>query len=48
MRLTRADNSVLSDWWFTVDRLMFFGLLAADGRWPGAVARRQSTDRRQI
>ncbi len=27
MRLTRADKSVLSDWWFTVDRLMFFGLL---------------------
>jgi cell division protein FtsW len=27
MRITRADRSVLSDWWFTVDRLMFFGLL---------------------
>ncbi|MBQ0816804.1 MAG: putative lipid II flippase FtsW [Hyphomicrobiaceae bacterium] len=27
MRLTRADRSVLSDWWFTVDRLMFFALL---------------------
>ena len=27
MRLTRADRSVLSDWWFTVDRLMFFELL---------------------
>ena len=22
MRITRADRSVLSDWWFTVDRLM--------------------------
>jgi cell division protein FtsW len=27
MRITRADRSVLSDWWFTVDRIMFFGLL---------------------
>ena len=27
MRITRAEKSVLSDWWFTVDRLMFFGLL---------------------
>jgi len=27
MRITRADRSVLSDWWFTVDRLMFFALL---------------------
>lgn len=27
MRITRADRSILSDWWFTVDRLMFFGLL---------------------
>ena len=27
MRITRADRSVLSDWWFTVDRLLFFGLL---------------------
>lgn len=27
MRITRADKSVLSDWWFTVDRLMLFGLL---------------------
>ncbi len=27
MRLARADRSVLSDWWFTVDRLMFFGML---------------------
>jgi cell division protein FtsW len=31
MRLTRADRSVLSDWWFTVDRLMFFGLLLLMG-----------------
>lgn len=31
MRLTRADRSVLSDWWFTVDRLMFFALLALMG-----------------
>ena len=31
MRLTRADKSVLSDWWFTVDRLMFFGLLLLMG-----------------
>jgi len=31
MRLTRADQSVLSDWWFTVDRLMFFGLLLLMG-----------------
>ena len=35
MRLTRADRSVLSDWWFTVDRLMFFGLLLLMGAaWP--------------
>ena len=27
MRITRADKSVLSDWWFTVDRLMLVGLL---------------------
>ena len=27
MRITRADRSILSDWWFTVDRPMFFGLL---------------------
>jgi cell division protein FtsW len=27
MRLTRADRSVLSDWWFTVDRLMLCALL---------------------
>jgi cell division protein FtsW len=31
MRITRADRSVLSDWWFTVDRLMFFGLLVLMG-----------------
>jgi cell division protein FtsW len=31
MRITRADRSVLSDWWFTVDRLMFFGLLILMG-----------------
>ncbi len=31
MRLTRADRSILSDWWFTVDRLMFFGLLLLMG-----------------
>src|SRR3989337_615370 len=31
MRLTRAERSVLSDWWFTVDRLMFFGLLLLMG-----------------
>jgi cell division protein FtsW len=27
MRLTRADRSVMSDWWFTVDRLMLFALI---------------------
>jgi cell division protein FtsW len=31
MRITRADKSILSDWWFTVDRLMFFGLLLLMG-----------------
>jgi cell division protein FtsW len=31
MRITRADKSVLSDWWFTVDRLMFFGLILLMG-----------------
>jgi len=31
MRITRADRSVLSDWWFTVDRPMFFGLLLLMG-----------------
>jgi cell division protein FtsW len=31
MRITRADKSVLSDWWFTVDRLMFVGLLLLMG-----------------
>ena len=31
MRITRADRSVLSDWWFTVDRLMLFGLLLLMG-----------------
>ena len=31
MRITRADRSVLSDWWFTIDRLMFFGLLLLMG-----------------
>lgn len=31
MRLTRADRSILSDWWFTVDRVMFFGLLLLMG-----------------
>ncbi len=31
MRLTRADRSVLSDWWFTVDRPMFFALLLLMG-----------------
>ena len=34
MRLTRADRSILSDWWFTVDRLMFFGLLLLMGAGP--------------
>ena len=27
MRITRADKSILSDWWFTVDRLMLVALL---------------------
>ena len=27
MRLTRSDRSLLSDWWFTVDRLMFSTVL---------------------
>jgi cell division protein FtsW len=27
MRLTRSDRSLLSDWWFTVDRLMFSAVL---------------------
>lgn len=27
MRLTRSDRSLLSDWWFTVDRLMFSVIL---------------------
>ncbi|MFQ5625697.1 MAG: putative lipid II flippase FtsW [Methyloligellaceae bacterium] len=27
MRLTRSDRSLLSDWWFTVDRLMLFAVL---------------------
>ena len=27
MRLTRADRSLLSDWWFTVDRLLFIAVL---------------------
>ena len=27
MRLTRADRSVLSDWWFTIDRLMLSAVL---------------------
>jgi cell division protein FtsW len=31
MRITRADRSVLSEWWFTVDRLTFFGLLLLMG-----------------
>ncbi len=31
MRITRAERSVLSDWWFTVDRLMFFALLLLMG-----------------
>jgi cell division protein FtsW len=31
MRITRAEKSVLSDWWFTVDRLMLFGLLLLMG-----------------
>jgi cell division protein FtsW len=31
MRITRADKSVLSDWWFTVDRPMLFGLLLLMG-----------------
>ena len=31
MRITRADKSILSDWWFTVDRLRFFGLLLLMG-----------------
>ncbi|MCB1443201.1 MAG: putative lipid II flippase FtsW [Methyloceanibacter sp.] len=31
MRITRADRSVLSDWWFTVDRLMLVALLLLMG-----------------
>ena len=31
MRITRADRSILSDWWFTVDRLMFFGFVLLMG-----------------
>lgn len=27
MKLTRADRSLLSDWWFTIDRLLFSALL---------------------
>lgn len=27
MKLTRADRSLLSDWWFTVDRLLFSAVL---------------------
>ena len=27
MRLTRSDRSLLSDWWFTVDRLLFIAVL---------------------
>ncbi|GBE42082.1 lipid II flippase FtsW [bacterium BMS3Bbin10] len=27
MRLTRSDRSLLSDWWFTVDRAMLFAVL---------------------
>jgi len=27
MRLTRSDRSVLSDWWFTIDRLMLSAIL---------------------
>ncbi|MCB1547527.1 MAG: FtsW/RodA/SpoVE family cell cycle protein, partial [Hyphomicrobiaceae bacterium] len=31
MRITRADRSVLSDWWFTVDRLMLVALMLLMG-----------------
>jgi cell division protein FtsW len=31
MRLTRADRSLISDWWFTVDRLMLFALILLMG-----------------
>ncbi|MGD8354313.1 MAG: putative lipid II flippase FtsW [Methyloceanibacter sp.] len=31
MRITRADKSILSDWWFTVDRLMLFTLILLMG-----------------
>ena len=31
MRITRADKSVLSDWWFTVDRLMLAALMLLMG-----------------
>ena len=31
MRITRADKSVLSDWWFTVDRLMLASLMLLMG-----------------
>lgn len=31
MRITRADKSVLSDWWFTVDRLMLVALMLLMG-----------------
>ena len=27
MRLNRADRSLLSDWWFTIDRLFLSALL---------------------
>jgi cell division protein FtsW len=31
MRLTRADRSLVSDWWFTVDRPMLFSLVLLMG-----------------
>ena len=31
MRLTRADRSLISDWWFTVDRPMLFALILLMG-----------------
>ena len=31
MRLTRADRSLISDWWFTVDRPMLFSLVLLMG-----------------
>ena len=31
MRLTRAERSVLTDWWFTVDRVLLASILAIAG-----------------